>query len=175
MKKNDNIKGQGFHTHPERINKSGRPKKYVTLLREQGYTMYEINCTIQVMLQMNLDELKDVWDNKNSTSLEKTIAAAIKKGIEKGSLYSIETLLTRVYGKPKETAELKLNNGYEITLHLGERTDYILQTNNNQLSSSNTGQQSEVHNNRSGYQDGQDSVTYHLDSGASNEPETEGK
>ncbi len=35
-------------------NPNGRPKKYVTLLREQGYKLSEINDTIQVMLQMDL-------------------------------------------------------------------------------------------------------------------------
>jgi len=58
------------------------------------------------MMAMTLDELKQVWDNPLATVLEKTIASAIKKSIEKGSLYSIETLLSRVYGSPKETAEV---------------------------------------------------------------------
>jgi len=47
----------------EVANPNGRPKKYVTLLREQGYKLSEINDTIQVMLQMGVDELKEVWDN----------------------------------------------------------------------------------------------------------------
>ena len=37
----------------------------------------------------------------SNETLEKTIAAAMLKILEKGSLYSLETLLTRVYGKPK--------------------------------------------------------------------------
>ena len=100
-------------------NPNGRPRKYTTLLREQGYKLSEINDTIQVMMQMTIDELKDVWDNKNATVLEKTIAAAIRKSIEKGSLYSIETLLTRVYGKPKENADVKS----EITIRLIDDDD----------------------------------------------------
>lgn len=83
-------------------NPLGRPKKYTTLLKDHGYKLSEINDTIQVMLQMTIEELKEVWENKQSTVLEKTIAAAIRKSIERGSLYSIETLLTRIYGKPKE-------------------------------------------------------------------------
>jgi hypothetical protein len=58
------------------------------------------------MLSMTVEELADTFKNPKATVLEKTIAAAIKKSIEKGSLYSIETLLTRVYGKPKETVDL---------------------------------------------------------------------
>ncbi len=66
----------------EVANPNGRPKKYVTLLREQGYKLSEINDTIQVMLQMDLDDLKEVWDNPKATILEKTIANAIPEAID---------------------------------------------------------------------------------------------
>ena len=88
-------------------NPNGRPRKYVTQLKEQGYKLAEVNDCIQAMMSMTVDELKEVWDNPKATVLEKTIASAIKKSIEKGSLYSIETLLTRVYGKPMERTENK--------------------------------------------------------------------
>ena len=111
----DNLKrGDGFDTHPERINREGRPRKYVSLLKEQGYKLSEINDTIQSMMAMDLDELKQVWDNPKATILEKTVANAMKKSLEKGSLYSIETLLTRVYGKPKEQMDINTDNKIEI-------------------------------------------------------------
>jgi hypothetical protein len=102
-------------------NPNGRPKKYVTLLKEQGYKLAEINDTIQAMLSMDLDELKEVWQNPKATILEKTIANAMRKSLEKGSLYSIETLLSRVYGKPKETADVNqtVQGEIKITLDLG--------------------------------------------------------
>ena len=100
-------------------NPNGRPKKYVTLLKEQGYKLSEINDTIQVMMAMDMEELKSVWDNPKATVLEKTIAAAIRKSIEKGSLYSLETLLTRVYGKPRENADVKT----EMTIRLIDDDD----------------------------------------------------
>ena len=88
-------------------NPNGRPRKYVSQLKEQGYKLAEVNDCIQALMSMTVEELKEVWDNPKATVLEKTIAAAIKKSIEKGSLYSIETLLTRVYGKPIERTENK--------------------------------------------------------------------
>lgn len=94
-------------------NPNGRPRKYVSLLKEQGYKVSEINDTIQAMMAMDIEELKSVWDNPKATVLEKTIAAAMRKSLEKGSLYSLETLLTRVYGKPKETVDT--TNKTELT------------------------------------------------------------
>jgi poly-beta-hydroxyalkanoate depolymerase len=94
-------------------NPNGRPRKYVSLLKEQGYKLAEINDTIQAMMSMDLEELKTVWDNPKATILEKTIASAMRKSLEKGSLYSLETLLTRVFGKPKETVDT--TNKTELT------------------------------------------------------------
>ena len=90
-------------------NPNGRPRKYITALKEHGYKNSEINDCILVMISMNLDELKDVWQNSKATILEKTIANALRKSLEKGSLYSIETLLSRAVGKPKESIDHTTN------------------------------------------------------------------
>jgi hypothetical protein len=83
-------------------NPNGRPRKFVSLLKEQGYKVSEINDTLMALLSMDLRELKDVFENEKATVLEKAVAGAIKKSIEKGSLYNIETIITRAMGKPKE-------------------------------------------------------------------------
>jgi len=95
-------------------NPNGRPRKFVSTLRESGYKLSEINDTIQAMMAMDIDELKEVRDNPSGTILEKTIANAMKRSLEKGSLYSLETLLTRVYGKPKEQMDIAMDNKIEI-------------------------------------------------------------
>ena len=100
----------------ETMNPNGRPRKFVSELRAQGYRLAEVNDAIQVMLSMTIEELGEVWKNPKATVLEKTIAAAIRKSIEKGSLYSIETLLTRVYGKPRESIDVKSEEKITITL-----------------------------------------------------------
>jgi hypothetical protein len=98
----------------ETNNPNGRPRKYVSLLKDAGYKLSEINDTIQTMMAMDLQELKGVYENPQATILEKTIASAMRKSLEKGSLYSLETLLTRVYGKPKETAEVTNDGKIEV-------------------------------------------------------------
>ena len=101
-------------------NPNGRPRKYVSLLKDSGYKLSEINDTIQSMMAMDLDELKQVWDNPKATILEKTIANAMKRSLEKGSLYSLETLLTRVYGKPKEQVDMNVDNKVEVIFVKGK-------------------------------------------------------
>lgn len=105
-------------------NPNGRPRKYVTILKEQGYKLGEINDTIQSMMAMTVEELQDVYKHKDSTILEKTIAGAMYKSIQKGSLYSLDTLLTRVYGKPKEQMQVDTNinlTGIEVQIIRRER------------------------------------------------------
>jgi len=101
-------------------NPNGRPKKYVSLLKDAGYKLSEINDTIQTMMAMDLDELAQVFKNPKATILEKTIANAMRKSLEKGSLYSLETLLTRVYGKPKESAHVTTDNKIEVVFVEGK-------------------------------------------------------
>ena len=104
----------------ETMNPNGRPKKYVTLLKEQGYKLSEVNDTIQTIMSMDMGELKQVWDNPKATILEKTIANALMTSLKKGSLYSIDTLLNRVYGKPKETSQVTTDGKIEVVFTQGK-------------------------------------------------------
>jgi len=89
----------------ETNNPNGRPKKFTTLMKEHGYALSEVNDSIQAIMAMDETQIKDVLKNPEATMLEKTVAKAIIKSYEKGSLYSMDTLLSRVYGKPKESVE----------------------------------------------------------------------
>lgn len=123
MAKQEIQKHGGSLTRPEKgetMNPNGRPKKYVSLLKDAGYKLSEINDTIQTMMAMDLDELADVFKNPKATVLERTIANAMRKSLEKGSLYSLETLLTRVYGKPKETASVQTDGKIEVVFVKGK-------------------------------------------------------
>jgi hypothetical protein len=106
--------------YDERRNLQGRKHKYVSLLKKEGYSVSEVNDTIQIMMSMNLTELGEVFQNPKGTILEKTIANAMRKSLEKGSLYSLETLLTRVYGKPKETSAVTTDGKIEFIVTKGK-------------------------------------------------------
>ena len=86
-------------------NPNGRPRKWISELKDNGYKSSEVNDCILVMLSMTIEELAEVYKNTKSTILEKTVANALKRSLEKGSLYSIDTLLNRAIGKPKESID----------------------------------------------------------------------
>lgn len=112
----------GTLTRPDKgetMNPNGRPRKYVSQLKEQGYKLSEVNDCILAMMAMDLEELKNVWDNPKATILEKTIANAMRKSLEKGSLYSMDTLLSRVFGKPTETQNVKSEGRIEVVFVKG--------------------------------------------------------
>lgn len=97
-------------------NPNGRPRKFISTLREQGYKLSEINDTLMALLSMDMNELKEAFENPKATVLEKAVAGAIRKSIEKGSLYNIETIITRAMGKPTEqqqhTGEINITVKY---------------------------------------------------------------
>lgn len=104
----------------ETMNPNGRPKKFISQLKDQGYKQAQVMDSINVLLSMDLQELKAVWDNPKATILEKTIANALMTSLKKGSLYSIDTLLSRVYGKPKETSQVQQDSRIEVVFTNGK-------------------------------------------------------
>lgn len=89
--------------------KNGRPRKWVSTLKEQGYRKSEVTDAIEVLCSMSAEELQKVSDNEDNTILERTVAKALLNGNTKGSLYNIETLITRVHGQPKQDIEQTTN------------------------------------------------------------------
>lgn len=113
MAKGDNIKKYQFKKG-QTGNPNGRPRKYTTVLKSQGYSYSEVLDTITVMLAMTQEELKDVFSHPAATVLEKTIASVIAKGILKGSTVAIDSLLDRVFGSPVATNKLLGANGESL-------------------------------------------------------------
>lgn len=102
-------------------NPGGRKKKFVTVCKEEGYTLTEINDAIQQMLTMTVDELKTVHQNPKATILEKTVAVALGKSLSRGKLDNLETLLSRVFGKPKQQIDGTIDG--EITVRFEDGFD----------------------------------------------------
>ena len=102
-------------------NPAGRPRKFVCQLKEMGYNKQDINQTIENMMAMTLNELAEIFKDEHATILERTIANAMRKSLEKGTLYSLETLISRVLGVPSQTinqliTEKPIFNGIDINV-----------------------------------------------------------
>lgn len=108
-------------------NPKGRPRKFVTAWTDRGYKRSEINDTIQAMMALTLEELREVFESPDATVFEKTIAGAIRKGIEKGSLYSAELLLSRVYGQPKQDIETTITVEQPLFAEAAPELDLLAQ------------------------------------------------
>ena len=74
------------------------------------------------MMGMTRQELEAIDKDKSGTYTiaEQIIAGALVKAHDKNSLFNIETLVTRVHGKPKETVDqnIKTEEPIKITLNL---------------------------------------------------------
>ena len=115
---NPNIQNQGkrFVKGDKRINKNGRPRKWISDMKDSGYSLSEVTDAIQVLVSLEPSKLEEIRTNPNSTVLEITIASAIITSIKRGDLNSLETLLSRVFGKPKQQVDVEAN--VNITNHV---------------------------------------------------------
>jgi len=117
----DNLKkDNGFDKHPERINRNGRPKKIVSQLNEIGYSNSQVIDTIRNIVALTESEVKVISNNKNYSMLERIIAKAILKDHSKGSLYNLDILISRAFGKPKEAMSVSSNEKIEVVFIKGK-------------------------------------------------------
>ena len=94
-----------------------RVRKHIATLKKIGYNLQEVKDTYQNMLAMTVEELKIIITDDNATILEKTIAQALGKGMAAGRIWSIETMLTRLYGSPE------INNNIDLQTSINVITD----------------------------------------------------
>jgi beta-lactamase class D len=117
----DNLKkGNGFDKYPERINRKGRPIKLASKLNEIGYSNSQVLDTIKNILALTESEAEEIAENEDFTILERMIAKALLKDLSKNSLYNSELLISRAFGKPKESASIQTNEKIEFVYVKGK-------------------------------------------------------
>jgi hypothetical protein len=117
----DNLKkGNGFDKYPERINRNGRPMKLASKLNGFGYSNCQVLDTIRNIIALTESEVNGIAENEEYTILERMIAKALLNDISKNSLYNLELLISRAFGKPKETASIQNNEKIEVVFVNGK-------------------------------------------------------
>lgn len=102
----------GFESHPERINRNGRPKALRNVIKEVFVEEFDItlsssqaNEMIMAMLCMTEKQIKDLGEREDVPFWLKMISKKMERDMSRGSIHLMEILFDRVYGKPKETVD----------------------------------------------------------------------
>ena len=90
-------------------------------------TLTHIEEVADVILDGNLDKLKALANNPDTSVLKVWIAKAAATGIQKGDLASLTTLLDRIMGKPKERHVLEHSGNIGIAQKFANMTDEELE------------------------------------------------
>lgn len=80
----------------------------------KGITNENLKELAEILLENNVQALSDVEKNPQSTVLKIWIARAAQRGIEEGDLASLETILNRILGRPKQAMEISGAEGNPI-------------------------------------------------------------
>lgn len=103
-----------------RRNITGANRKVISTFIELGYSKKEIRDTYVIMMAMTEPELLAIYNNKDCSVLERTIALSLLKGMEKGSLWNLETIISRAIGTPNQSADVNIDNKIEVVFVKGK-------------------------------------------------------
>lgn len=94
-------------------NPNGRPKKIYTLLKETGYSKDDIRIAFNELAWMTPDQLKIIFEKKDSPAILKVIAHAYKKAIEKGDYKFVKDIMEQVIGTARQNIDIAANISLE--------------------------------------------------------------
>lgn len=103
-------------------NPRGRPKKITTLAKELKYSLDDVRERIKFLMFKNHIELDAIRRNDKTLMLDKIIANALIKDLSKGQISTLDSLMTRVWGAPKQTVETTGTNGGPIQFESVKKT-----------------------------------------------------
>jgi hypothetical protein len=103
-----------------RRNLKGADRKLIVHEDLEGYNKRQIEDTVKILAILTLHELKIIEADEYRTILERTVARALIKGFEKGSLFNLETTLTRSIGAPNQSVDNNVAGKVEIVFEKGK-------------------------------------------------------
>jgi hypothetical protein len=101
-------------------NVSGAPRKLISKISELGYNNREIADTLMNIAALTKAEIQSITENEECTLLERMVAKALLRDYEKGSLWNLETIISRAVGKPRETQSIESTGKIEVVFVEGK-------------------------------------------------------
>ena len=102
----------GFGSHPENINRNGRPKALRNVIKDLFIEEFNVqlsssqaNEMIMAMLCMTERQVSELGERDDVPFWLKMISKKMERDLSRGSIHLMEVLFDRVYGKPKETID----------------------------------------------------------------------
>ncbi len=102
----------GFGSHPENINRNGRPKALRNVIKDLFIEEFNVqlsssqaNEMIMAMLCMTERQISELGERDDVPFWLKMISKKMERDLSRGSIHLMEVLFDRVYGKPKETID----------------------------------------------------------------------
>lgn len=120
MAKDDIVKYQFKKGFDPKRNSSGAPRKLISKISELGYNNREIADTLMNIAALTKAEIQSITENEECTLLERMVAKALLRDYEKGSLWNLETIISRAVGKPKESATVENSGKIEVVFVEGK-------------------------------------------------------
>lgn len=120
MAKDDIVKYQFKKGFDPKRNSSGAPRKLISRISELGYNNREIADTLMNIAALTKAEIQSITENEECTLLERMVAKALLRDYEKGSLWNLETIISRAIGKPKESATVENSGKIEVVFVEGK-------------------------------------------------------
>ena len=81
-------------------NKLGRPKSYVTILKELGYTKPVIATMVAEIMFMSYNEVRKLEDSPTEPVIRKAIATSFRKAANYGEYKYIADYMIILFGRP---------------------------------------------------------------------------
>lgn len=88
-----------------RRNMKGRPVKFYTTMKQEGYSASQVTDCIAAMLGYTRKQLQQVAKNADATILERGIAKLLIEFAKTGRPWDLDTIFQRAWGAPKQTLE----------------------------------------------------------------------
>lgn len=108
----------GFESRPEDINRSGRPPKIYTVVRDMGYSKDDCRTVFGELIWYANKELKKSEDDDNLPYLVRMVAGQLLEAKKKKDWGKIREIMEHHIGKPTQKEEIEYKQGNQLQVEI---------------------------------------------------------